>query len=98
MKVNNGSWNTLPLQDTSQPISFIVSEMKRRLGLDVDADMVCKTRIATENEEMSQLDNHDLIKDVLADGDFVYIGELLLQRAKLRIYFHNCLHLYIVYL
>ena len=76
VKVCDGSWNTLPCNDGSKPISFIASEMRTRLGRNIDVDnVVCKTHIATGTGEMSQLNNDDLISDVLHDGDFVHIGE-----------------------
>ena len=74
VKVNNGSWHTLPCNDGSKQIAFIVNEMKTRLGLTGDAQgFICQTRV--KNGEMSKLNVGDQIKDVLQDGDFVYIGK-----------------------
>ena len=80
VKVFDGSWNTLPCHDSKKRISFILSEMKKRLGLSIDVNnMVCKTRIVTGTGEMSQLNNDDLISDVLQDGDFVHIGKFIIS-------------------
>ena len=83
----DGKWNALPCGDGDKPISWIVDEMKSRFKL-IAGDITCNVLLS--NGSASELHKADLIKSVLKDQDFVYLG-----KKKTKDFVHSPSHVHI---